>query len=405
MQRFKLVPRHIAVGFALTVLTVGVGVNAAALSAPKNSKSAAARNNSDLKERRVDLATPKFSDPTSITNPLFPISDLDQVIQLGEDQGEPLRVEVTLLPKTRTIKWKGQQVEVLVSQFIAYLDGRVLEVAVDYFAQADDGSVWYFGEKVDNYENGVIANHDGSWLAGKDGRPGMIMPANPKVGDVYRPENIPGLVFEEVTVKAVNQVVDGPQGHIEGAIRVEELLMDGTTEHKMFAPGYGEFLARAEDELVILALAVPIDGQGGSLPGALKVLSRGAAESFDGASAGNWNDTSATLDSMTAAWESYQSGSTPKLLETQAEIALQALDRTVDAKRPGRVRQAAVRFGLASLDFELRYRHFEKVDLDRIGLYGRRLVADNEAGNPPAVAGDVAVIETIWDRIAHTLSG
>ncbi|MBA2366082.1 MAG: hypothetical protein H0V77_06480 [Actinobacteria bacterium] len=45
------------------------------------------------------------------------------------------------------------------------------------------------------------------------------------------------------------------------------------------------------------------------------------------------------------------------------------------------------------------------MDLDRIGLYGRRLVADNEAGSPPAVAGDVAVIETIWDRIAHTLSG
>ena len=29
----------------------------------------------------------------------------------------------------------------------------------------------------------------------------MIMPADPRVGDVYRPENIPGLVFEEVTVK------------------------------------------------------------------------------------------------------------------------------------------------------------------------------------------------------------
>ena len=58
--------------------------------------------------------------------------------------------------------------------------------------------MWYFGEQVDNYVDGALDNHDGTWLAGRDGPPGMIMPARPRVGDVYRPENIPGLVFEEV---------------------------------------------------------------------------------------------------------------------------------------------------------------------------------------------------------------
>jgi len=78
---------------------------------------------------RVDLTLPTFSNPTAITNPA----------------GATLRFEVTLLPETRTIEWNGQQVETLVSQFITYEDGRVLEVAVDFFAQADDGAVWYFG--------------------------------------------------------------------------------------------------------------------------------------------------------------------------------------------------------------------------------------------------------------------
>ena len=55
-----------------------------------------------------------------------------------------------------------------------------------------------------------IADTDGTWLAGKDGPAAMIMPADPQVGDVYRPENIPGFVFEEVTVKAVDQTLDGP---------------------------------------------------------------------------------------------------------------------------------------------------------------------------------------------------
>jgi len=99
-----------------------------------------------------------------------------------------------------------------VTHFVAYKEGRVLETAVDYYAQDDAGNVWYFGEDVSNYENGVEVNKDGTWSAGKDGPPGMIMPAQPKVGDGYRPENIPGLVFEEVTVKATGKTVQGGLG-------------------------------------------------------------------------------------------------------------------------------------------------------------------------------------------------
>ncbi len=55
----------------------------------------------------------------------------------------------------------------------------------------------------------------------------MIMPANPQVGDVYRPENIPGFVFEEVTIQSTGLTVDGPTGSVAGAIVVKELHMDG----------------------------------------------------------------------------------------------------------------------------------------------------------------------------------
>ena len=37
---------------------------------------------------RVDLAMPTFSNPTDITNPLFPISETDQVIMLGTVDGD-----------------------------------------------------------------------------------------------------------------------------------------------------------------------------------------------------------------------------------------------------------------------------------------------------------------------------
>jgi hypothetical protein len=97
---------------------------------------------------RVDLAQPTFSHPTTITNPLFPISDLHSVLMLGHVDGKPFRTEVTLLPETEIVEWNGVKVETLVSQYVAYLDGRIQEVALDRYAQADDGSVWYFGEDV-----------------------------------------------------------------------------------------------------------------------------------------------------------------------------------------------------------------------------------------------------------------
>ena len=165
---------------------------------------------------RVDLTMPTFSDPTNITNPLFPVSLQESVLMLGHVDGKPFRTEVTLLPETQIIEWEGQRVETLVSQYNAFLDGRIEEVAYDYYAQADDGSVWYFGEDVFDFRDGAIVVTEGTWLAGRDGPAAMIMPGDPQVGDVYRTENAPGFVFEEVTVRSVDETLDGPIGPIEG---------------------------------------------------------------------------------------------------------------------------------------------------------------------------------------------
>ena len=273
-----------------------------------------------------------------------------------------LRHEITRLPGTRAFTWNGQRVKTVRSQFVAYGDGRILEVAVDYFAQADDGSVWYFGETVDNYEDGVIADHEGTWFAGKDGPPGMIMPAHPKVGDVYRPENIPGLVFEEVTVKAVNQTVPGPRGPVRGAVVVQERLLDGTLEDKVFAPGYGEFEARvpSSDELVTVAIAVPTDARNGLVPASIAVLPGLADQIYREAGAAR-----------------------------HGRIAV------LDAE----VQHAAVEAGLASLDLAMQYRKPKVVDRARVALWRQQLDLDRRIGDDAGVASDRAVIATIRARI------
>jgi hypothetical protein len=349
----------------------------------------------------VDEGIPEFSNPTAVTNQLFPMSELQQVVQLGIDGGLSLRVEVTLLPETRTIEWERRQVETLVSQFVSYRDGRILEVAYDYFAQADDGSVWYFGELVDNYGDGRVANHSGAWLAGEDGPPGMIMPAEPRQDDVYHPENIPGVVFEEVTVLETGVVTDGPSGEISGAIRVEEHLMEGSVEQKIFAPGYGEFETDASDEFVTVALAVPTDAREGDPPAELGQIAEAARLIFDSVSAEDWPTVTDALNEITAAWREIETGPTPPLLAEQMTNALADLVTAAEGREGDAARQAAVDTAFAASDVAMQYRDATLIDLERMELWARRLIAD--AASAAAVRGDVATLETIWHRVRHAV--
>jgi hypothetical protein len=354
---------------------------------------------------RVDMATPRFSNPTQVTNPLYPISNLHSALLLGVVDGLPFRTETTLLPDPKPIEWEGQQIETLVSQYVAYLDGQIQEVALDWFAQADDGSVWYFGEDVFNYEDGELANTEGTWLAGKDGPPGMIMPASPQVGNVYRPENIPDLVFEETTVKSVGQTVNGPRGPVEGAIIVEELQMDGARENKIFAPGYGEFLTGQEGEVEALGLAVPTDAVQGPPPAEVEALVTGASNIFTAASpdATDWNAASAALTSVLAAWDTYRQGDVPRMLRTEMNRALDILVAGVDLRQSAETRQAALDVELVARDLELRYRPPTDIDRARFDIWARSLLADAEGEDAAAVNGDVVVLERIWDRFSHTV--
>jgi hypothetical protein len=355
---------------------------------------------------RVDRTAPPFSDPTNVTNPLFPISDLHSAILNGRVDGKPFRTETTLLPDTRIIEWKeGQPVETLVSQYVAYLDGRIQEAALDFYAQADDGSVWYFGEDVYNYnEDGLIADTAGTWLAGKEGPVAMIMPAHPRVGDVHRPENIPGLVFEEVSVKTTGKRVDGPLGSIDGAMVGEELHDDGTYSDKVFAPGYGEFYSAHEGDVEALALAVPTDALSEPLPEELRTLSSGSEDIFRASRSGEWQSASSSVEEMRTAWDAYlQAGDVPSRLDAPMSDALKALAGAIDARDPAGAGQAAHGAAIASLDLQLRYLSPAETDLARFDVWARRVLVDAAANDMAGVRGDLATLEWIRDRFADTL--
>ncbi len=348
---------------------------------------------------QVDLYTPAFSNPTMIDNPLFPVSGQGQVIHLGTLEGDPLRFETTLLPWTKTVAFNGRQVETAVIEYVAYQDMRIVETAYDYFAQDDAGAVWYFGEDVDNYSDGVIEDHEGTWLAGKDGPAGMIMPAAPKLGDVYRPENIAGSVFEEVTVKRTGVTFQGPTGSVPGGIVVEECLMDGTTEEKFFAPGYGEFQIHTEDESAKVALLVPKDSKPGAVPGPLDTIEDAADELIRNAGRLSPEERRQKLDGVSSAWARYRKTALPPLLKIQMADAIRELSSAVADGAGDGIRRAAVGVAHAAVDLTLQYEDPASVDRDRLDIWRQQLALDRLTGEPGDVAGDRAVIRVVGARI------
>jgi hypothetical protein len=401
--RFSVVAISLAAALALTACDGHNGSPAARSELPSTACGTYTGRGCAPASERVDLTKPSFSDSTKITNPLFPISRLRSALLLGHVDDKPFRTETTLLPGSRTVTWNGEQIAVLVSQYMAYLDGRLEEVALDRYAQADDGSVWYFGEDVFDYRNGAIAFTEGTWLAGREGPAAMIMPAKPKVGDAYRTENAPGIVFEEVTVKSVGKTVAGPRGPVEGGMIAKELHADRTSEDKIFAPGYGEFRTAGGGDLEALALAVPTDALPGPMPAELASLAESAEGILEAARVEDWEGASATIMHMNAAWKTLRAANAPPMIAARLSDGLDALTRSVKAHKSARTAQKAIDVAQSILDLELRYRPPAEIDGARFYLWTQQLRVHAAAKDVTGVTGDVAVLEWFRDRIAHTL--
>ena len=192
----------------------------------------------------------------TIDNQWYPLSSLGPRVYEGEepdpDTGEVVetRLESTVLPETDVVAG----VEVLVLEEKNYEDGELVEDTLDYFAQHKDGSVYYFGERVDDYEGGQVVGHGGAWLAGEGkNQPGVFMPADPVVGTEFEQEKAPGIAEDRTKVIAVDQTVTTPAGTFSGCIKTEDFSpLDNVTEHKYYCPGDG--FVREEPESGFLEL-------------------------------------------------------------------------------------------------------------------------------------------------------
>jgi len=175
---------------------------------------------------------------TAIDNPWLPLPvgavwNYESLTEEGLEE-----IEVTVLPETRTILG----VECVTVRDTVTLEGELVEDTLDWYAQDEDGNVWYFGEIVFNYEEGYVADIDGSWLAGVDGaKPGIVMLAAPAVGATYRQEWLAGEAEDAATVLDDGAAVTLGLGTFTGCLQTADFtpVEPDALEHKFYASGIG----------------------------------------------------------------------------------------------------------------------------------------------------------------------
>ena len=179
---------------------------------------------------------------SGIDNKYFPLVPGTKHTYTAETDEGTERIEVYVTHQTKNVLG----VTCVVVDDKVWLDDELIEATLDWYAQDGDGNVWYFGEDTKEYdENGNVISTEGSWEAGVDGAmPGIIMWAEPKVGDTYRQEYYEGEAEDMAKVLRMNASVSVPWGDYEDCLVTKEWtpLERGVIEHKYYAPGVGVVL-------------------------------------------------------------------------------------------------------------------------------------------------------------------
>ena len=171
-----------------------------------------------------------------ITNPYFPLVPGTTFTSIEKEGRETREVKVTVTHDTKKILG----VKCVVVRDTVTLEGTILEDTFDWYAQDKEGAVWYFGEATKEFKSGGRVVTAGSWEAGVNGLPGIMMPANPKPGQPYRQEYSPNNAEDMGQVVAVGETVTVPYGTFKDCVKIKEWsMLESGHGHKWFAKGVG----------------------------------------------------------------------------------------------------------------------------------------------------------------------
>src|SRR5688500_11033661 len=184
---------------------------------------------------------------TTIDNEYFPMQPGTTFLYEGGTEHS----EMSVTHDTKNV----MGVECIVVDHREWEGDMLIERTHDWFAQDKEGTVWYFGEDTKEYENGEVVSTKGSWEAGVDGaKAGIIMQADPKVGQSYHQEYYPGEAMDMARVLSLKASVTLPYGSFDEVLETREWtpLQPGFSEKKYYVRGVGPLGNPADLALVAL---------------------------------------------------------------------------------------------------------------------------------------------------------
>ena len=190
----------------------------------------------------VNLNPANFT--TRIDNPFWPMRRGSRwVYRETDSEGARQRVVVTVTRRTKLI---ANGVRARVVRDVVTEKGTPVEVTDDYYAQDRAGNIWYLGEATTEYEDGKPVSTEGSFEAGVDGaQAGIIMPARPRVGLIYREEFYAGHAEDRAKIVSLREQAEVPFGHFRRVLMTRNTnpLEPRSVEFKFYARGVGPVLA------------------------------------------------------------------------------------------------------------------------------------------------------------------
>jgi hypothetical protein len=152
-----------------------------------------------------------------VDNPWFPLEPGTEWTYSVADAAGSHRLTVTVAP--------GPEVAgVPTTARVSAEDGTVV---TDWYAQDDDGNVWWFGR-------------EGSWQAGEDGaEAGLAMAATPRIGDGYRTASAPGTSEDIAYVATIDERVEVPAGTFATVLVQKRSDMVPGVRESSYAEGLG----------------------------------------------------------------------------------------------------------------------------------------------------------------------
>ncbi len=218
----------------------------------------------------ADFDPTNFSDPTVIDNRWLPYAPGAQWVIEGAtieaNERFPHRITFTITDLTKEIAG----VRTVVAWIEDISDGQLVEKEIAFYAQDDDGTVWYLGEHPEEYEDGAFVKAP-TWISGFEGaRPGIKVVAEPQVGmQTYYQGWAPAVEWSDYgRPDAVGLDDCVAVGCYTNVLRIAESSIgeEGIFQLKSYAPGVGEIRVgwrgetdtREELELVRFTMLDPV---------------------------------------------------------------------------------------------------------------------------------------------------